>query len=121
MYIGAILGHETARSTRFNNIHACARAAVADTGLFHQCMRAIVLVTCAFVGDSETDCVFDATPLMPTPRDLWKDRDKLRETCSIWTIVNIVCKMRSPRMVTGAPEFLSQVVLNHDSSQVSSV
>jgi hypothetical protein len=121
MYIGAILGHETAGSPRCDNVDAYARAAVTDTGLFHQCIRAIVLVTCAFVGGSETDDgVFDATPLMPTPGDLRKDRDKLRETCSIWTIVNIVRKLRNPRMVTGAPGFLSRAVLNHDSSKVAS-
>jgi hypothetical protein len=53
MYIGAVLGQETVRSPRCDSIDECARAAVVDTGLFHQCMRAMVLVSCSFVGDTQ--------------------------------------------------------------------
>ena len=65
--------------------------------------------------------VFDATPCMPALKDLCRHKEKLRETCSIWTIVNIVRKLRNPKMVMGTPGFLSRAVLNHDAGKVSSV
>lgn len=151
MYIGSIigLGQETVATPICENVNDYARAAIADTGLFHQCIRALVLVSCAFAGDcanaqegaqdneggcsaaDATDALagiaggdgaeFDASPKLPTIKDLVDDGRARHETCGVWTIVNVVRKLRNPRMVSGAPGFISRAVCNHDANKVASV
>jgi hypothetical protein len=131
MYIGAIIGvgQETVATPRCDSMNQYARAAIDDTGVFHQCMRALILCACVFNGDniSEEDVdgvdagsesardVFDATPCMPTIKELGADTASRHETCGVWTIVNIARKLRNPRMVTGAAGFLARAVCSHDS------
>lgn len=60
-------------------------------------------------------------PKMPKLADLRDAPTALRETCSVWTAVNVARKIRNQRMVTGAPGFISRAVRNSDRRKVSKV
>jgi len=137
-FIGAVIcaGQRTVVTPRCDNLNDYARAAIDDTSLFHQCMRALVLGICSFRGDKQeasgdvdvdggaakdAEPEFDAAPIMPEIADLASAGAERQNTCGVWTIVNIVRKLRNPKMVSGAPGFLSRAVMNHDRDKVSSV
>ena len=140
--LGALigLGQDTHASPTCDTLGSYAQSAIDDTSLFHQCVRALFLRRGEFAADAadpqeDSEMELDdidgegsaagdvdvGAPMMPSLSSLREDSRKLRETCSVWTAVNVARKIRNPRMVAGAPGFISRAVRNSDRKKVDKV